>query len=70
MIDQATRELGRKIVDEAILMRRILQEIATTPEPKPRGHRQPDDEDWRFVALEMKRLALIALGTLSSQKQD
>ncbi|MCA6114265.1 hypothetical protein J6524_04890 [Bradyrhizobium sp. WSM 1738] len=38
-----------------------LREILNAKEPPERP--EPDDIDWRFVALEMKRLAELALGS-------
>jgi hypothetical protein len=41
-------------------LRAVLDDISTAKEP-PELNPQPDDIDWRFVALEMKRIAALAL---------
>lgn len=42
-------------------MREALESIINAKEPKAEGFRQPDDGDWRFYALEIKRIAEVVL---------
>jgi hypothetical protein len=60
----AARDLS-KARAEIEHLRATLESIRDAKEP--RDNRADDDADWRFVALEMKRCATVALGNVEQE---
>ena len=63
-------EENDRLIDDNARLRAVLIDIRDAKEP--RDSRAHDDADWRFTALEMKRVAGLAVadGSSSQQRQE